>query len=818
MRFPNALLALILLLHLVLATPVTAAAAPKLNVQQFLDRQPGPLKAYRVGDRTAAQMIEAYSTYYNLNPRVILTTLELVPQLLSTPNPPAERLERPFGAAGPSGFGRQIEWAVREIRAGFGPYDSAPVARFSDGTTATLDPNEEASTIAVKRFLANGRTAAEWQTLADAYVPLYTQLWGNEPAPPTPTPVATRPFLMQPWPMGIEVIHTSFFDHVYPTVDRGPDGNDFVVDYLGRGNRSYNTHDGHDYYFPAAPIGTPMLAAAPGVAYAYTARGNGVVIRHGGEFAGYETVYWHLDQFALIFNGKIDNGVGVPVETGTVLGTSGKSGFTNGGAHLHFEVRHNGKQVDPYGWYGPGPDPCAAWTAGCEASVWLWHPSLIGSYDFTPPDAPAPPDREPPQGRLAVSPDEHLGLLARFDGSAVATIGRGFPQINGAQPHFEEGVFDQGVRLPADVELTYPISGNLELEHGTIGFWAKLPAAYPESTTGRHYLFAASANPESHPVYTDTLALRRESSEGDAVWNFWTVDALGESHALTATDTLEADSWHHFAVTWDREAGAKSLYIDGQRVATSQNVSLPATLGDRLQLGRFFARFGVSDAAFDELGAWRRVLSDADIRRLAARQDIYTNADGPISTARVVTERAVILDANAIDAQGGIVSVQLRRNDEPWSEPLPYHDDYRWSISGPEGDHTFAIRYRDRADNETVVTTTLTLAPPLTGSASLRSLQPEFAILELAVHGFDPYESQLFAHESLLPAHESFAPGIDMQVSGAEDFRAARWERFAPVRVWRWSAAGPQPLYVRFRDGDGRVSQAYRVDPAGSQP
>ncbi len=808
MRRPNLLLCLILLLQLALAAPARATPAARLNVQQFLDRQPGPLKSYRVGDRTAAQTIEAYSTYYNLNPRVVLTVLELVPQLLSTPNPPPERLERPFGNAGPHGFARQIEWAVREIRAGFGPYDSAPVARFSDGATITLDPQEEASTIAVKRFLALGRSEAEWRPLADAYVPLYMRLWGNEPEPPTPTPVATRPFLRQPWPMGIEVIHTSYFDHVYPTVDRGPDGNDFVVDYLGRGNRSYNSHDGHDYYFPAAPIGTPILAAAPGIAYAYTARGNGVVIRHGGEFAGYETVYWHLDQFALIFDGKIDNGVGVPVETGTVLGTSGKSGFTDGGAHLHFEVRHNGKQVDPYGWYGPGPDPCAAWTAGCAASVWLWHPDLIGTYDFTPPDAPAPPDREPPQGSLAVSPDEQLGLLARFDGSVVATIGRGFPQINGGQPQFVAGVFDGGVQLPANVELTYPISGNLELERGTIGFWAKLPTVYPATTTGRHYLFAASANPESHPVYTDTVALRRESSEAGALWNFWTVDARGESHALTVTDTLAPDSWHHFAVTWDRAQGSKALYIDGKRVAASSGVALPETLGDRLRLGRFFARFGVSDATFDEFGVWRRILSDTELRRLAARQDIYTDAAGPISTARVVTDRTIILDANAIDAQGGIVAVQLKRNDEPWSAPLAYHDDFRWTINGAEGEHTFAIRYRDRADNETVATTTLTLAPPLTGAVTLRSSQPAAAILDLTVDGFDP------ARASSRFAHESSAPGIELQISARDDFRDARWERFAPVRVWRWNEAGPQPLYVRFRDGDGRVSPTYRVDPA----
>lgn len=816
MRFYRLLRAAVLLC-VVLATPSLPAyaapapdiaAAAQLNVQKFLDEQTGALKSYREGKYSAAQVIQSYTSYYNLDPRVPLTLLELGPRLLSERNPSPETLRRPFGSAGPDTFTLQIEWAVREIRAGFGPYTSAPVVQFSDGSSATLDITQEPALIAVQRFLALGRTQAEWRTLVDGYLPLYTKLWGDRPTMPTPTPTAARPFLKLPWPAGVEMIHSSYFDHVYPTVDRGTDNNSFIVNYLGRGNLSYNTHDGHDYYFPEQPIGTPMLAAAPGVAYAYSSPGNGVVIRHGGAFAGYETVYWHLDQFALIFQGKIDNGVGVPVDAGTMLGTSGKSGFTDGGAHLHFEVRHNGKQVDPYGWYGPGTDPCAAWTAGCEASVWLWDQSLSGMYDFTRPDAPAPQDREPPIGSLAVAPDRDLGLLVPFDATIVPTIGRGFPQINGgAKPRFEEGVFGQGVQMPNAVELTYPISGNLELERGTLALWAKLPAEYPASSTKRHYLFATSANPEDGKVYTDTLALRRELADSGAQWNLWTVDSTGTAHALTAPDTLAGGSWHHFAVTWDRTAGLKALFIDGQRVAQAHGVTLPTALGDRLQLGRFIAGFGASGATFDELAIFRRTLSAREIKRLADRQDLYTDANGPIQAARVVTDRTVLLDANAIDAQGGIVSVQLRRDNEPWSSPQPYYDSYRWMITGTEGLHTFSIRYRDRADNETVVTTTLELQAPLLGAATVRSSFDTAAVLGLDIEGLEarPEPGQT--------AQEWLAHAIEMQLSTYEDFRDAAWEPFADVRVWNWRSGEQRAVYVRFRDTRGRISAPQQVGP-----
>jgi murein DD-endopeptidase MepM/ murein hydrolase activator NlpD len=185
-----------------------------------------------------------------------------------------------------------------------------------------------------------------------------------------------------PWPAGTNVFHLAYFDHTYPTVDSSADGNSLVMTYLGRQHVQYNTHDGHDYSFPDQLVGTPILAAAPGIAYARTQRGNGVVILH---MNGYETVYWHLDRFDARFSGLIDSSQGLWVDTGDMIGTSGATGFVVGTPHLHFEVRYQGHQVDPYGWYGPGPDPCAAY-AGCLASTWLWHDSLRGQYDFTPPE------------------------------------------------------------------------------------------------------------------------------------------------------------------------------------------------------------------------------------------------------------------------------------------------------------------------------------------------------------------------------------------------------------------------------------------------
>ncbi len=366
MKPPFALLLLIMLMAGMIPGAVRAAPNPtthlaqsspeQLGVQGFLDQQPGPLKTYRDGDRSAATIIESNSLYYGLSPRLTLALLETSANLLSSASPPDAALRQPFGTAGPDGFAAQLEWANRELRAGLGPYDRPPTLRFTDGTTITLSLQQAPEGVAVQRFLALNRTQAEWRTLVDRFGQAFQRYFNNElpelggsVQPPARQVQPSSFSLMQPWPPGARVVHLAYFDHVYPTVDSGRDSNNIVVTYTGQRNVQYDGHDGHDYYFPDQPIGSPILAAAAGTAYARTHRGNGVVIVHPD---GYETVYWHLDGFSDIFRDKVDTSQGVRVEAGTFLGTSGKTGFTDGTPHLHFEVRRYGRQVDPYGWYG----------------------------------------------------------------------------------------------------------------------------------------------------------------------------------------------------------------------------------------------------------------------------------------------------------------------------------------------------------------------------------------------------------------------------------------------------------------------------------
>ena len=66
--------------------------------------------------------------------------------------------------------------------------------------------------------------------------------------------------------------------------------------------------------------------------------GNYVLLDHGN---GYQTLYGHMAYNSVRVN------IGDSVDVGEKLGYMGNTGESFG-AHLHFEVRHNGNRIDPY--------------------------------------------------------------------------------------------------------------------------------------------------------------------------------------------------------------------------------------------------------------------------------------------------------------------------------------------------------------------------------------------------------------------------------------------------------------------------------------
>ncbi|HUW59676.1 MAG TPA: M23 family metallopeptidase [Candidatus Bathyarchaeia archaeon] len=94
-------------------------------------------------------------------------------------------------------------------------------------------------------------------------------------------------------------------------------------------------HDGADI---SAPTGTPVVATADGkVSFAGYDGDYGKIVRisHGN---GMETCYGHLQSYSVT--------PGQAIKRGDVIGKCGRTGRTTG-AHIHYEVRINGKTVNP---------------------------------------------------------------------------------------------------------------------------------------------------------------------------------------------------------------------------------------------------------------------------------------------------------------------------------------------------------------------------------------------------------------------------------------------------------------------------------------
>jgi murein DD-endopeptidase MepM/ murein hydrolase activator NlpD len=96
-------------------------------------------------------------------------------------------------------------------------------------------------------------------------------------------------------------------------------------------------HGGIDF---GAPVGTPIHATADGVVewaskHHNSGLGNMVKLVHN---YGFSTVYGHLD--------RIEAQVGQYVRRGELIGYSGNSGASTA-PHLHYEVRHLNRRLDP---------------------------------------------------------------------------------------------------------------------------------------------------------------------------------------------------------------------------------------------------------------------------------------------------------------------------------------------------------------------------------------------------------------------------------------------------------------------------------------
>lgn len=104
--------------------------------------------------------------------------------------------------------------------------------------------------------------------------------------------------------------------------------------------KTWRMHTGIDF---TAPIGTPIYATGDGIVIKPKSRMSGygkvIVINHG---YGYQTIYAHCS--------KIVARPGTKVKRGQIIGYVGNTGISTG-PHCHYEVRKNGKPINPVNFF-----------------------------------------------------------------------------------------------------------------------------------------------------------------------------------------------------------------------------------------------------------------------------------------------------------------------------------------------------------------------------------------------------------------------------------------------------------------------------------
>ncbi len=129
-------------------------------------------------------------------------------------------------------------------------------------------------------------------------------------------------------------IHPAVQNNV-PSIWPVPKSSARITSRFGEVRSGGRIHKGLDL---ATPRGTPVVAAAAGVAsFTGTQRGYGniVTVDHCN---GLETAYAHLDEITTF--------CGARLEQGSAVGRVGATGNATG-PHLHYEVRRAGEAVDP---------------------------------------------------------------------------------------------------------------------------------------------------------------------------------------------------------------------------------------------------------------------------------------------------------------------------------------------------------------------------------------------------------------------------------------------------------------------------------------
>ncbi len=194
---------------------------------------------------------------------------------------------------------------------------------------------------------------------------------------------------------------------------------------------------------------------------------------------------------------------------------------------------------------------------------------------------------------------EKLAFYVSFETGTVPDVSSGtYRNQPEASPIAAPGIAGKGMRLN---RLDFDSTGVVTPAAGTVSFWIApgpgfLPAANDSRALCRTGHLALTLFPKGIQFMTG------RTENGKFRWNY----SCGNDRPAR----WKENSWHHVAVTWDRAAGQKTIWLDGEAVSTAETDVFPEAIHPA---GEFI--FAAAPGVYDELAVWNRVLSPAEILR-----------------------------------------------------------------------------------------------------------------------------------------------------------------------------------------------------------
>jgi len=316
---------------------------------------------------------------YSLNVLMLASLVEIRSGVVRNFKTEEALLYNPLNLEYPSTFEKQLDDLGHALIKAYHEYKPDATLKFGDNTFFHLSPETNAASYAIMSVLSRmDGGQASWQEqveigsgkFASSYQLFETSVKKPDRLSVNQLPGDGEPaFLYRPY-AGDGMSPFSLFDHEYPA--NYDTAGDAIRNYLGewQGNPGnvkacipyvscYSGHAGYDYSDNMA--GRSILAAADGIVDIAVDTPSCKYVKvwrdpDGDGMNEFATWYWHLS--------SVSTSNGAFVSRGQSIGIAGAT-CDAFGTHLHFEVRRNGREFDPYGWGGNYSDP---W----DPNFWLW--------------------------------------------------------------------------------------------------------------------------------------------------------------------------------------------------------------------------------------------------------------------------------------------------------------------------------------------------------------------------------------------------------------------------------------------------------------